>query len=835
MLDEAPCPCSEGYVCCQATQTCAEATAGCEFSLDLVSPTAAPTSGGTPMLIVGAGFVPGVEVSFNEQKCLETERVSGGLIQCVLPLGVAGPAAVEVRLPDEQRLERQDLFAYKGVHIQSVTPIVGPSLGGQQISIMGSGFSEGMRVLIGDGECSSVQVTSSGVLSCVTPPHAGGLVSVLLISSEGELALLDDSYFYEVGLSLLEVSPNFGPVSGGTEIVVLGSGFEPQMEVLVAGSPCSRIELRSLEVVRCETPVGSPLATLVDVEVRLGPQSAKLVDGFRYLLPDFVDHTMRSGFEQLNFGTGLIVFEQNKDGLLDIFLPKGNFDQDGPIFYQNQGGLLLEDVTAERGLGDVPIELLTGGAAADYNNDGHLDLLIAGDAGDIEANLLTGAASLQFTRTPVLMDNNALINGAAALDLDGDHAIDWLGCRNVQPSGALPELAYVFLRNDPGGFFEDASVFAPGAATPGQRCKGAMAVGDIDLDGDQDLVSCSEQISVMLNDAGRFTNVTEQVGLPRSSTTAANGGAREPCTNISLVDVDSDGDLDVSVVHRADADLISVDSKRVGVRIWLNTRNQNPQGPLQFRALPESDPSTVANETVGICGAQAGWLVDEPAIRAGVGHVAWTDRDLDGDLDLLLPIPSILCARRAWVYDNELFPSRTLRFALRPLPGAPPLNSTNSLGMADLDNDGDQDYIGRIWGHHGGQSILRNNHVENGGGGRFLKVHPISDEDGDATDPNDGQPDRTEPSVTVQLDLDGPLGAPDFALGFGKALVRTTSAQGSNFPGLPWAHFGLGERTEPVWARVQFPDGSVVTKLITPDAFDSTVKIHDCAPLSCDE
>ena len=81
---------------------------------------------------------------------------------------------------------------------------------------------------------------------------------------------------------------------------------------------------------------------------------------------------------------GIAVFDYDGDGLPDIFFTNGArvpaLEKNAPKFhnrlFRNLGGMKFKDVTLEAGLAGVGYSI--GAAAADYDNDGHVDLFVAG-------------------------------------------------------------------------------------------------------------------------------------------------------------------------------------------------------------------------------------------------------------------------------------------------------------------------------------------------------------------------------------------------------------------------------------------------------------------------
>ena len=65
-----------------------------------------------------------------------------------------------------------DTIVYAQVGIDGITPARGPLIGGETVTIAGSGFQAGSTVVLFDGTpASSVNVSSTSKLTCVTPRH----------------------------------------------------------------------------------------------------------------------------------------------------------------------------------------------------------------------------------------------------------------------------------------------------------------------------------------------------------------------------------------------------------------------------------------------------------------------------------------------------------------------------------------------------------------------------------------------------------------------------------------------------------------------------------------
>jgi len=333
----------------------------------------------------------------------------------------------------------------------------------------------------------------------------------------------------------------------------------------------------------------------------------------------------------------------------------GDYDNDGDLdlllagFSKRFGNLLSRPVTKiyrnEKGafvevgglIPAIPSTLLWG----DYDNDGDLDILLSGSNNDpVDPNL----PPTYFTKVFRNDGGGVFTDTLAPLAAENGGSIAWGDYDN---DGDLDIFGAKIYQNDNGSFIE-ASGNSPGAG----------AFGDYDNDGDLDLLAATK---IYRNDNGSFVDLGASVG----------GSA--------WGDYDNDGDLDIlsgNKIYRNDSgNFVNIAAPLVGNNdsVWGDYDND---GDLDiFTTGLISIVNNVYTGTARIHRNDAGnfTLIDSTSGVYG-GSLAWGDYDNDSDLDILLTGRASgnigAAATIARVYRNNIGASNTAP--------APPANLASS-------------------------------------------------------------------------------------------------------------------------------------------------------------
>jgi hypothetical protein len=390
----------------------------------------------------------------------------------------------------------------------------------------------------------------------------------------------------------------------------------------------------------------------------------------------------------------LVDFDGDADA--DLFLGRGIFIGTQDRLYLNDGTGHFADVTHLEPLPLLADDRGEQAAWADVDGDGDLDALVAnspnfGGGDPVARNRLLrndGAGSFADA-TEDLSTGAAWAYSVAAGDLDGDGDADVV----LGNGGFFSMPADELLLNDGDG------VFAPGSGLPAASDHTvALALSDLDGDGDLDLVLANDRSlanRLLLNDgAAHFTDASDRLAV------------RDDRTNsIAVGDVDADGDADLVLGNGGSDGTISLQN-----RLLLNDGSASlADGTARLPALLDDTRAVLLLDADGDADLDlyvANYFQpDELHRNDGTGVFARTlagalpsetdpdrsaaagDVDEDGDIDLV--VASGTLPNRNKLLQNDGSGSYALRYDLLPAR----LEQTTHVSLADVDGDADLDLL----------------------------------------------------------------------------------------------------------------------------------------------
>lgn len=478
---------------------------------------------------------------------------------------------------------------------------------------------------------------------------------------------------------------------------------------------------------------------------------------------------------------GLALLDCDLDGDLDIYFLNGSplpgtkiTESPRNALYRNDGNWRFTDVTQQAGVGDPGFGL--GVCAADYDNDGFVDLYVSnfgpnvlyhnnGDGTFSNATPLAGVAIGKHVGA-----------GASFLDVDADGDLDLFAANYIDdlldehrvhihkgvPSYPSP-LRYepassVLFRNNADGSFSDVSRESGVAQRKGYGM--GVVAADYDDDGDQDVFVANDQQANFLwqNDGtGKFT----EVGLLAGTAVDLTG---KPLSNMGVdaADFNNDGRVDFHVTTFAG----------------------------EFATLYRNLGGGLFEDATRVTGAGEGTL---PHVKWGNG---FADFDNDGRRDLFVACGhlddnihlrggagSTAFAVANMVLQN-LGHARFRNVTATCGDGLAPVHSSRGAAVGDLDGNGKADIV--VLNSRDRPTIIRN---DTSSANHWLSVRLV----GRASN-------RPGIGARVTVHTDGAVFTDE---------VRSGRGYQSDFG--QWLHFGLGSAARATKVEVRWPSGSVTS------------------------
>jgi hypothetical protein len=146
--------------------------------------------------------------------------------------------------------------------VTSISPQRGPISGGTQVTITGQNLTEVSYVLFGPDRA-RFTTHSSTSLTAVAPKHPAGVASIRVVTKHGSSALVASARYTWIAPTVTNVSPNAGPISGGTTVLISGTGLT-DVKYVVFGSHRAR---SVTELTDQDLPSGSAITAIAPAHV----------------------------------------------------------------------------------------------------------------------------------------------------------------------------------------------------------------------------------------------------------------------------------------------------------------------------------------------------------------------------------------------------------------------------------------------------------------------------------------------------------------------------------------------------------------------------------------
>jgi hypothetical protein len=389
---------------------------------------------------------------------------------------------------------------------------------------------------------------------------------------------------------------------------------------------------------------------------------------------------------------GVATADLDDDGDIDIVTQNGGMSPSIDVYFQEAPGVFgaplvlteyaipLNEIT---GVAEVVMDLETD----DLNADGNVDIYFV-DGGSVVIYLQTGPGL--FALSPLVTPSEpAMFASSHDVDLDGD--VDLVVSRDsAMPGGGK----VMFMLQTSPGVFEEGPVVTDGLPGPVLT----MTLGDLDADGDVDLVTGNNgnpNVTVFFqDDQGEFTR---QADFHHPSSLVYDVG---------VADVDGDGALDILTADgqaNAASVLFGGNQSDFGEGPQVGSTRVSPgiRGVVQGDMDGDGDLDLVTSNrsgnslTVFLQGAPGAYAphVTIPLQGANEG-VDLGDLDRDGDLDIVAALAGAGLTAGLAVFLQE----SPDEYVAQPVLSIPTSAATPFVDAVDVDGDGDLDLVSVLFG-----------------------------------------------------------------------------------------------------------------------------------------
>ena len=175
--------------------------------------------------------------------------------------------------------------------ITSITPASGIVSGGTALTIVGTGFSQGLELTLGGAPATSIALTGAIQITAVTPARTAGAQELKIMNSDGQY--ITGTFTYNpLPTSGGPVSPPTG--TQGTVITITGTDFVTGLTVTIDGVSASVNSVTATQIVAV-APVNAATGAKNIVITNPDTGSVTLTGGFTYLSPTVTSLSPASG------------------------------------------------------------------------------------------------------------------------------------------------------------------------------------------------------------------------------------------------------------------------------------------------------------------------------------------------------------------------------------------------------------------------------------------------------------------------------------------------------------------------------------------------------------
>lgn len=208
-------------------------------------PREGPTTGGTEIIVYGNKFQSGKNITCKfGDKATRGKLFDSSRIICVAPpVERAGFVPLTIQYDGEKySSETIQYLYYETPEVSAIYPTCGPVTGYTQITVKGKNFIDmgfgKVKCIFNNTYYMNATILDSETIKCDSPPFQESFTTALsanngsapwynfsITLNSKEIAPTRSKFTYYVDPSIKSISPNLGPLKGGTVSRISGEGF----------------------------------------------------------------------------------------------------------------------------------------------------------------------------------------------------------------------------------------------------------------------------------------------------------------------------------------------------------------------------------------------------------------------------------------------------------------------------------------------------------------------------------------------------------------------------------------------------------------------------------
>ena len=252
-----------------------------------LSPANGPPAGGNTVTVTGTNLTGASQVSFGGVAGTNLNPVSATSLTVTAPAHATGTVDVAVTTPGGTSANSAaDNYTYAAAPtVTKVAPNRGPLAGGNRVNITGTNLTGTSQVTFGGVAGTELTVVSSTRVTITAPARGSvGVVDVQVTAPGGTNTNTNaDNYTYAAVPTITRLTPSQGPVAGGNQVTLTGTGLTGATQVSFDGIAGTNLHVTNANTLTVTAPAHALGTIDVTVTTPGGTSPNTTHDDYTYL------------------------------------------------------------------------------------------------------------------------------------------------------------------------------------------------------------------------------------------------------------------------------------------------------------------------------------------------------------------------------------------------------------------------------------------------------------------------------------------------------------------------------------------------------------------------